>query len=649
MEREKLLPDQPSAGPPSSEEKSSFSITGILDSVFKGGDAPQKVVTPTEHAHPPPPVLSGPTANEMSAANTNAETPPTERSSSFSLSGILGSVFKGGDATQRQATPTDPAHPPAPIVAGPSAQEVKSSSLPGAAAAANGLSTSPPPGRQTSLDEDTDLRRSSSEEPSQFHRSNVQESIPEDVFVSDSPISIPMLMSQAIKSDVVGGTEQEEDVVVVEEKSSRSKKSKGKKKKKKKKQGSSSAAGMTTTEAIENLAASLSAAAQEEGKTEERGKEREEEREQQEPSVALDDFVDTFGKGGVETAHPMPSVGDLEEKEERKTEQPRSMEERGSGMMEEVVSRDAMKDHESFPSSIDRGVGDRKGDAFIADKNPFPLEDDDEIESERLPEQQQQRRGGGEGGENIASENDKDSLLSPDFVKRDLLSEALEELEGMGGARSETRDDMRPWEGNSPSKDIDVDASTNQRDSPSLTTKDVFGESNKMDHFTSPSCEEERTIGGTYLSESVQDGGLQEGKPSSEQRLSGDVDGQSSKSPLQSSSDSAIDATKGASFTSSWSAGQYVSRVSTKIGLRNLRFSRSNDREGRRRKVREVLDDFDIIEMPKPHPTPEAPPCAGDLVCPQDSLISQKPLIFLVHSSIHVDCTLHSLYSVLCY
>ena len=662
QEQERQLQKQSSVEAPSAD-KSSFSISGILGSVFKGGDAAQKQATPTDHAHPPAPIVAGPAPHEISATaaaqptvtngapenrqqvqkQTSVETPSTEKSS-FSLSGIIGSVFKGGDAAQKKATPTNSAHPPGPIIAGPAPHEVSS----------NGTKEEQP---STSYEVDPDIR-SSSEEPSQFHRTKIQEPVPEPESRSrsDSPSSqIPMLMSQAAKSSALlgkaGGGEEEDDIVV-EGKSSRSKKQKGKRKKKKKKTSSSTAtassegngeSSLTTEAAISAFAASRLVEEEEASKTATTttmpttATEREEE-----PPASLDDFVDTFGTGGVKAAQPMPAIssGNREEEPSKTnggSSQPKIDDENGGGQAEAVNARESTHDYEEslepFPSSDSvkpgSGAGSKRGSLSVEDK---PLLSEFDVVSAPESDKRLEEREEIQAGE----QRDSDLPLSPDFVQKDLLSEALDELDragGVGGGRGgvvggATQEEEEAWQRER--------AGNVGNSSPESSRQHGFGDSTKQPISLDDSSSQDQ-----FGSQSSK-----KNSPSEKQRLSVDKTGNSSpesrnspisrdrndqaaKSPLQSSSDTAIGTRKGSApdlLTGSWSTGQYsrLKLLSKKAGsgLKRPKLSRQSSAQERRRPQKNMdslVNEFDIIELPKPRPEPEVPPPAGDTVCLQDS------------------------------
>ena len=652
-----------------SKEKSSFSLPGILGSVFKGGNASQKQATPTDHALPPAPIVAGPAPHEISAtADGVSENRPqaqkqvsvesqSKEKSSFSLPGILGSVFKGG---QKQATPTDSAHPPGPIVAGPAPHTPTS----------NGTQEEQ---LSISYEVDPDVRRSSLEEPSQFHRTKVQDSVPdpEARSRSDSPANqIPMLMSQAVKSGALQGKSgdgEEQDDIVVEGKSSRSKKAKAKRKKKKKKSSAMTSSegdgesSLTTEEAISAFAASLHvdeeraskrptiSTAPTTGREEERASrkmpsttttttrtttatEREEE-----PPVSLDDFVDTVGTGGIEAAQPMPPLNNSQG-EANKANNPSYTDGylRGDdGLTETVNTRESVhnsrESFEPFPSSKSGSLKGSKRNSLAMEDRPLLSAESDKCE---------------EKSKEILTGERRDShhdLLSPDFVQKDLLSEALEELdraggvgEGRGGVMGGvTEDQEEAWlrERSSPSENVknslpDSDRQRGFGDSSSPMQPASLEDSSPQDQFEQQSTEKAPLSEKHHLSIHKTGNSSPESRNSPTSRDKNDQ----AKSPLQSSSDTAIGARKGSSpdvLTASWSTGQYnrLKSLSKKAGsgLKRPNLRRQSSAQERRRlqqkgKNMELLvDEFDIIELPKPRPAPEAPPPAGDTVCsPQD-------------------------------
>ena len=774
QEQVKQLEKQSSVEAPTSAEKTSFSLPGILGSVFKGNDAAQKQTTPTDHALPPAPVVAGPIPHEISAAaaqpvSTNGasdnsrpahvvqkqasvETPSSEKSS-FSLPGILGSVFKGGNAAQKQAMPTDHALPPAPVVAGPAPHEIstttdqpiptsgasekpkqasmgapstdKSSfSLPGILGSvfkgspkqtqATPTDSAHPPGpivagpapststnngtqeEQVSI-VDSDVRRSSSEEPSQFHRTKFQEPVPDPEASprSNSPAGrIPVLMSQAVKtrSKATREGEERDDDIVVEGKSSRSKKAKAKRKKKKKKTSATTLSegdgesSLTTEQAISAFAASLQV-------EDERGNkitatpappppivEREEERtsrkspttmtttatpsgaavateREEEAPMSLDDFVDSFGTGGVKAAQPMParneSQGELSKitatTEGSAQPLPISLADEfhniGS-VTESMNARESVHDSreslEPLPSSKPGSVKGSKRNSL--DKSL--LSDNIGVSAEY-----NEREGKSREGLTMSGEQQRDSdhdLLSPDFVQRDLLSEALDELDRaggmggsgvggvMGGATEERREEETWQQGrdrSSPSENRDRQHGF--RDSASPTQPASLDDSQPQDQLEQQSSFDKPLSEKHHLSMHKMDNSSPESRNSP---ISRDVsDHQAAKSPLQSSSDTTIGARKGSApnlLTSSWSTGQFnrLKSLSKKAGsgLRRPKFNRQSSasesgrphhQTGKKGKdVEKLVDEFDIIELPKPRPSPEVPPPAGDMVCSPSGL-----------------------------
>ena len=588
--------------------------------------------------------MSGPSAHEISAAtkqpgaatdvtnsnNTIQKQSSVENSSleksSFSLAGILGSVFKGGgDTTQRQATLTDSAHPAAAFAAGTNPREEK-------ATPTDGSSSLPAYASQPSIEETND-HRSSSEEPSQFHRTKIQESVsvPGEGFHSDFPVHVSMLMRSAVKSDVMGkrGAEEgEEDVVVVEERSIRSKKSKAKRKKKKKKSSSSSE--------ISNIPASLT-----ESLTLSNGEgapipiaEREEE---EQPSASLDDFVDSFGKGGFEAAQPMPSKPVRKVEPTDTSRPPLPTKTTGeTDLVEALLSGKSMYKYDSpepspsHPSDISSrekdGEGGVDGKVAIEEDKDKPHS----VESEKSP---------GHRNEFIMVEGERELHVSPDFVDRDLLSEAMEELDR--GERREQEENLLQEEQTLPAVDVKNSLSEDNRDGfedflstqhPSTTEQKDQADKNKP----SPPSLRDQHQRNTLPSEEPLDTSSavpQEGKSNSSPESSrsspttGNGRNDQTKSSLQSSSDSVIRAEKKSSpahqsFTKSWSgAGQYILKLHKKSHFRRRRlFSETHARvrEKAPRDMDSFVDEFDIIELPKPAPPPEAPPCPGDPVCPQD-------------------------------
>ena len=693
---------QARVGAPSTE-KSSFSLPGILGSVFKGGNAAQKQATPTDHALPPAPIVAGPAPNEISTAAgqpvaTNGKSekqkqarvgaPSTEKSS-FSLPGILGSVFKG---SQKQATPTDSAHPPGPIIAGPAPHEVSN----------NGTQ-----GEQVSVpyEVDPDGRLSSSEEPSQFHRTKLQEPVPEPEVRSrsDSPTNqIPMLMSQAVKSSTlqqgkVKEGEAGDDDVVVEGKSSRSKKAKAKRKKKKKKtSGTASSEGdgessLTTEQAISAFAASLQVEDERSSGTPATSAplppavEREEERmsrktsamtistatttstsatmstqREEEVPVSLDDFVDSFGAGGVMTAQPMPARNDSQGETSKSDTQPLSLADEfqnaTGGLTELVNARDSAYDSreplEPFPGSKPGSVkGSKRNSLAVEDKSLLS----DNVGTSSEYDKREERNKEVSSGEWRRRDSDHD-LLSPDFVQRDLLSEALDELDrasgvgvGVGGGRggvmggaTEEREEEEAWQPAqarvSPSENVknsspDSDRHRGFRDSSSPIQPTSLDDTTPQDQFEQQSFEKP-------MSEKHHLSMHKTGNSSPESRNSpiarDGSDQAAAKNSLQSSSDTTIGARKGSAPnlpTASWSTGQYnrLKSLSKKAGsgLKRPKFNRQSSAQERRRPhrhqmrgkdVESLVNEFDIIELPKPRPAPEAPPPAGDTVCSsQDS------------------------------
>ncbi len=682
----------------SSSEKSSFSLPGILGSVFKGGNAAKKQATPTDHALPPAPVVAGPAPHEVStttstdqptATNGTSEKPkqasvgaPSSEKSSFSLPGILGSVFKG---SPKRATPTDSAHPPGPIVAGPAPHEVSTSTN-------NGTQE-----EQVSM-MDPDVRRSSSEEPSQLHRTKFQEPVPDPEVKprSDSPASqIPVLTNQAdkTKSKATRDKKEEEgdDDMVVEGKSSRSKKAKAKRKKKKKKTSATPSSegdgesSLTTEQAISAFAASLQV------EDEERASkttptfatpppavvEREEEKKasrrssatttattvnnttastgaavaterEEEAPMSLDDFVDSFGTGGVKAAQPMPARNDSQGELGKITAtesgtQPRSLADEFhniGGLTESMDARKSAHDSreplEPFSSSKPGSVkGSKRNSLAVEDKSSLLLDD---IGASAEYDEREGKSGEGEHWQRRDSDHD---LLSPEFVHRDLLSEALDELDRaggvggggvMGGATEEREEEawQQGRERSSPSEKEIVENSSphsdRQRgygDSSSPTQPASMDDSNHQDQF------EQRE---KPLSEKHHLAAHKTGNSSPESRnspISKERSDQTATSPLQSSSDTTIGARKGSSpnlLTSSWSTGQYnkLKSLSKKAGsgLKLPKFNRQSSAQERggpqHRKgkdVEKLVNEFDIIELPKPRPAPEAPPPTGDMVC----------------------------------
>ena len=507
----------------------------------------------------------------------------TAEKSSFSLTGILGSVFKGGETAQRQATPTDSSHS---MAVGHE----------GAATSTNRFSSFPPYASHPSLDESND-RRSSSEEPSQYHRTMIQDSVSpsREVFHSDSPNQMLMLMRQNVKSDVIGRGGAEDDDVVVE-RETRSKKSKGKKKKKKKKVSSSAAVDVTDSPAP----------AASDPTTSLEGGAKKAEKDEQDPSMSLDDFVDTFGRGGVEAAHPMPAkVQEVEQGETSHTPG------EGSGLVEAMMAGKSMYDYdppEPLPSGDDQRVGD--GEVAVKDK-PLSVQTD-AMESGRNELED----------ESSMVENDRDFHVSPDFVKRDLLSEALQELDGDGGEGS-----VREKEPASPFVDVENSSPDDHHefvDSLPPVSQSVTDQG-MMDERSSQSHREEQKIVKTLPSEDplATNPLLEEGNslPESKDSPSSGRGERNApqKSSLQSSSDSAIQASsQKSSFASSWSnPGQYMLKLPSKRGFKRPRFLNEwlgGTRERSRNSRDEVVDEFDVIELPKPRPPPEALPRAGDPV-----------------------------------
>ena len=662
-----------------SSEKSSFSLPGILGSVFKGGKAAQKQATPTDHALPPAPIVAGPAPHEVLATTdgmsenrpqvqkqASVETQSKEKSS-FSLPGILGSVFKGG---QKQSTPTDSAHPPGPIVAGSAPHKVSKPT-------SNGTREEQ---LSMSYEIDPDVQQSSSEELSQFHRTMVQESAPdpEARSRSDSPANqVPMLMSQAVKSSALqgkSGDAEERDDIVVEGKSSRSKKAKAKRKKKKKKTSATTSSegdgesSLTTEEAISAFAASLLVDEERASKTPTTSTapatEKEEERasgktsstiattttvtmatmREEEPPVSLDDFVDTVGTGGVEAAQPMPPLNNSQGEPSKTTNQSRTdgSLHGGGGLTEAVDTRESVHDSresfEPFPSSKPGSLRGSKRNSLAVEDKPLLSDDvDASVESDKREENKKIST-----GEQRDSDHD---LLSPEFVQKDLLSEALEELDragGVGGGRGgvmgvateEKEEEAWLRERSSPSENVknslpESDRQRGFRDSSSPMQPVSLDDSSPHDQL------EQQSIEKAPLSEEHHLSMHKTGNSSPESRnspISRDKNDQA-KSPLQSSSDTTIGARKGSApglLTGSWSTGQYnrLKSLSKKAGSGlkrpNLRWQ-SSAKERRRlqqkgKDMESLVDEFDIIELPKSRPAPEAPPPAGDMVCsPQDS------------------------------
>ena len=696
------LQKQTSMETPSSE-KSSFSLPGILGSVFKGGNAAQKQDTPTDHALPPAPVVAGPapheiltTADQSIAMNGTSEKPkqasvgaPSTDKSSFSLPGILGSVFKGS-SKQKQATPTDSAQPPGPIVAGPAPHEVSTS-------------TNNPTLEEQVAIVNSDVRRSSSEEPSQFHRTKFQEPVPDPEVSprSDSPagqMSVPISQAVKTRSKATREGEEGDDDIVVEGKSSRSKKAKAKKKKKKKKTlGTTSSEGdgessLTTEQAISAFAASLQAEDERGSKTTAAPAtppplivEREEERtsrkspttmtttatpsgaavateREEEAPMSLDDFVDSFGTGGVKAAQPMParneSQGELS-KITATTEsgtQPRSLADEFhniSGVTESMKVRESVHDSreavEPFPSSKPGSVKGSKRNSL--DKSLL-LSDNIGVSAEYDEREGKSREGLTMSGERQQRRDSDHDLLSPDFVQRDLLSEALDELDraggvgGVMGGATDDREEEDEWqqarERSSPLEKEKMKNSSPHsdrrygfRDSASPVQPASLDDSQSQDQFEQQPSFNKPLSEKHHFSMHKTDNSSPESRNSPISRDTSDH--QPPKSPLQSSSDTTIGARKGSApnlLTSSWSSGQFnrLKSLSKKAGsgLRRPKFNRQSSasesgrphhQTGKKGKdVEKLVDEFDIIELPKPRPTPEAPPPAGDMVCSPSGL-----------------------------
>ena len=580
LEQERLQQEQPALRP-QSEEKSSFSLTGIIGSVFKGNDAAKKVATPTDLVQLPPSVHSSAAAQNESSVSS------------------LGPVVAGLTLQGAGASPSHPAM---------------------AKAADGGFFSSSV--RQPTLEGSPD-RHSSSDELSQSHRTKIQESSPsggEEASRSISPVPIPMLMSQAIRSGTTGGDRQgeEEDVVIMEGKSSRSKKSKGRKKKKKKKPSPSTSTVSTPPSANATEDDTAAAPAMAASVKEEEGvaaTERDEE-----PSVSLDDFVDTFGKGGVEAGQLMPSLPPQAAEPSNKTSQPASIPE-GNGTTGGVIEKSIYYDYEPselLPPRDEHEVGSKKksDDSSRVNNKPLSLE---------LEEAEQEKRLEGRGDLTTKeNDGDEDFHLSPDFVKTDLLSEALDELnrEKQGGDPAE---DILQRERASPSKDVvnssPVDEGGFNRTSPPKTRNNLAQQTSMewppLQNQHEQTTSEERTPSENQL----QEGDTSPETEDSAAQRTGDGSNQA-KNPLHSSSDSALQGHKGfpGGLTASWSTGQYKPKAPKKGGFRRPRLNHwRKGREKSPRNMDAIMDEFDIIELPNPHPPPEPPPSAGDLVCPQDS------------------------------
>ena len=510
-----------------------------------------------------------------------------------------------------------------------------------------------------------------------------------------------VLMSQAVKTRNKATREGEEgdDDIVVEGKSSRSKKAKAKKKKKKKKtSGTTSSEGdgessLTTEQAISAFAASLQAEDERGSKTTaapatppplivEREGERTSrksptttttaatpsgaavttEREEEAP-MSLDDFVDSFGTGGVKAAQPMParneSQGELS-KIMATTEgstQSRSLADEFhniGGVTEAMKARASVHDSreavEPFPSSKPGSVKGSKRSSL--DKSSL-LSDNIGVSAEYDEREERSREGLTMSGERQQRRDSDHDLLSPDFVQKDLLSEALDELDRaggvggvMGGAMDDREEEEDEWqqarERSSPlEKETMKNSSPHSdrrhgfRDSTSPVQPTSLDDSQPQDQFEQQPSFNKPLSEKHHLSMHKTDNSSPESRNSP---ISRDVsDHQPPKSPLQSSSDTTIGARKGSApnlLTSSWSTGQFnrLKSLSKKAGsgLRRPKFNRQSSaseigrphhQTGKKGKdVEKLVDEFDIIELPKPRPTPEAPPPAGDMVCSQSGL-----------------------------